>query len=337
MSLDTYAIEEINPWNSNVLDSDFLFPLDPYESLLSSLGLVKGEWLNKWLLTKEDLLKACPMPSGCRTDWLWGLALPYLSRIERLHANSTKPIILGISGLPGTGKSTFGYWLKKVSDHLNLSVNVVSLDDFYKTSKELSVTLKGNPWDVPRGIPGSHSIDLLLDSMTRFSLNGELSCPQFDKSLRGGLGDRSAWINTSSKVLIIEGWFIGCKPEKEFLENSLGSSYYLNMPLTNSEIDYRVKIQDELKAYLPVWDHIHELWHIRPEEFNFVASWKKEQELNMISTKGSGLKGQKLQNFIRMIHNCIPQESLMNIQSDHLIIFNQQRQLLWVGDSAEYI
>ena len=49
-------------------------------------------------------------------------------------------------------------------------------------------------------------------TLDTFLETGILNCPTFDKSLRDGKGDRSGWCELQSKVLILEGWFVGCFP-----------------------------------------------------------------------------------------------------------------------------
>ena len=63
--------------------------------------------------------------------------------------------------------------------------------------------MNGNPWNVPRGFPGSHSLDLLNQSLDTFLKTGFIS-PTFDKSLRNGKGDRSGWCELNPKVLILK-------------------------------------------------------------------------------------------------------------------------------------
>ena len=47
----------------------------------------------------------------------------------------------------------------------------------------------------------------------------------------------------------------------------------------------------------------------------------------MIKKKGSGLKGNNLSDFIRMIQTAIPQQSLSFINSDTTVEINQNRRI----------
>ena len=76
----------------------------------------------------------------------------------------------------------------------------------------MEIAIKNNPWNVSRGFPGSHSINLMNETLYKWKMDGQLNVPVFDKSLRNGLGDRSHWREEKPDLLIIEGWFLGVKP-----------------------------------------------------------------------------------------------------------------------------
>ena len=54
--------------------------------------------------------------------------------------------------------------------------------------------------------------------------------------------------------------------------------------------------------------------------------------MNMQRERGASLQGQSLNSFIRMIQNAIPQNELQSIEAQYVAIFNQLRQILWVGN-----
>ncbi len=86
----------------------------------------------------------------------------------------------------------------------------------------MDIAMSGNPWNAPRGYPGSHSIELLKRSLEDFLKNGVIKSPTFDKSLREGKGDRSGWSECRCKVLILEGWFVGCEQCANERDESFG-------------------------------------------------------------------------------------------------------------------
>src|SRR5690349_9011626 len=87
-----------------------------------------------------------------------------LPKIKKRHANSTKPLVLGITGLQGSGKST---WASKIVEILTsehqLNTITVSLDDFYKTHEGLISQKNQDPNNGlyrVRGQPGTHDEQL---------------------------------------------------------------------------------------------------------------------------------------------------------------------------------
>ena len=57
---------------------------------------------------------------------------------------------------------------KKVDKDINkieVSDQIEEVDDFYLPGIEMDIAMRGNPWNVPRGFPGSHSMELLNHSL----------------------------------------------------------------------------------------------------------------------------------------------------------------------------
>ena len=305
--------------------SDIKFPITHYHNLLANLELPINEFIAEWGCINykiEDINN-----SKINLDWILALCFPLISYSIRNFEKDSKPLIIGISALPGTGKSTLGRVLENIAKIRKFPIDVISIDDFYFPAEQLDQSMLGNPWDVPRGLPGSHSLDEMHHALDKYINSGELIVPRFDKSLRNGCGDRSGSYSSTPKALIIEGWFLGCTP----LNRTSDEKYILNEnispKLSTAEIDYRIHIQDSLSSYLPIWSKISKLWHIRAQELSFTSTWKTEQETNMLNTKGSALSGNKLKSFIRMLCSSIPQTSLQNIHSDITLHINLHRQI----------
>ena len=309
-------------------DLNIYFPLDEFEKLISQIGWqTLDEWFNFWN-KKKDLLSIDKFwDDNVNDDWIWGLALPLLSQAYIFNKNSKERKIIGISALPGTGKTTLGKWLENISLKLDFRISVISIDDFYLPSEEMNLAIKNNPWNVSRGFPGSHSIELMKKKLYEWKTYGKLNVPVFDKSLRNGLGDRAYWREEIPDLLIIEGWFLGVKP----LSKGLDNSEKLLPALTPSESSYRVNIQNNLISYSEIWNLIDQIWHLKPLKFEYMNSWKSNQEKNMLIERGTALKDKKLFDFLRMLNAAIPHKSFDDINSDVLLIINQQRKLINVG------
>jgi len=306
---------------------DINFPFDKFEKLIIDIG---WESLDDWFLfwnNQKNILSIDQYWNKVKDDWIWGLALPLLSQAYNLKKNYSNRNIIGISALPGTGKTTLGKWLEEISLKLNFKIAVISIDDFYLPSDEMKKAIKNNPWNVSRGFPGSHSVKLMYEKLLNWKINGELNVPVFDKSLRNGLGDRSHWRLDNPDILIIEGWFLGIEPlscDVNFQNINLEG-------LSNHEFSYRYKIQNNLKKYLEVWSLIDKIWHLKPLNFEYMNIWKTNQEKEMFLQKGKALQDEKLSNFLRMLNVSIPKSSFDVINSYALLLIDQDRNLIEAG------
>ena len=306
---------------------EFLFSLDTYRIFLEGLSINPSQFFMEWSEINRQYITDKYWKPNTKLDWKWSLSYPFFSILENYTLTNNNPIILGFSGLPGSGKSTLGFWIDSVAKELGIDIKVISLDDFYLPSNEMDIAMKGNPWNVPRGFPGSHSLDLLNQTLDVFLKSGLLKYPTFDKSLRNGKGDRSGWREVKTKVLIMEGWFLGCEPVSDLVRIDNMSEDIFNLNLSQVEKDYRMVIQESLFKYSKIWKMFDKIWHLKSNNFNNTILWKTQQEEEMIESKGAGLKGSNLSDFIRMIQASIPQQSLCFINSDTTVEINQHRRI----------
>ena len=327
---------DLNKIFSENITKDFIFPFDSYRLFLQGMSINPVHFYNKWSSKERKLIVDEYFKTNTRLDWKWALCFPFFSHLEKLVHTVESPMIIGLSGLPGSGKSTIGFWIDCVARDLNLDIKVISLDDFYLPAIEMDTAMRGNPWNVPRGFPGSHSIDLLNNSLDTYLKTGILNSPIFDKSLRNGKGDRSGWFECKPKVLILEGWFVGCEPNENStnLDNLMDTEF--DLLLSASEKEYRKLIQRSLYEYSKIWKKFDKLWHLKSSNFRNTILWKKQQESEMLKIKGSALEGDKLTDFIRMILASIPQASLSFLNSDTTIEINEFRRICNLS-TEEYI
>ena len=309
-------------------DLNINFQLDKFEKLIIDIG---WESLDDWIIfwnSKKDILSIDQFWNNkVNDDWIWGLGLPLLSQAYKFQNNFSDRKIIGISALPGTGKTTLGKWLEAISLKLNFKIAVISIDDFYLPSDQMKSAIENNPWNVSRGFPGSHSVKLMHEKLLNWKINKELNVPVFDKSLRNGLGDRSHWRSDKPDLLILEGWFLGIEPFiKDVNDQTINEA-----ELSAHESSYRLKIQNNLYEYLDVWTLIDTIWHLKPLKFEYMNMWKSYQEKEMFLQKGNALQDKKLSNFLRMLNVSIPRKSFDVINSYALLLIDQERNLVEAG------
>lgn len=131
------------------------------------------------------------------------------------HAREKRPLIVGINGAQGSGKSTLCRFLEVLLAERGLHAITLSLDDLYLTRaerKEMARTV--HPLFATRGVPGTHDVALgakLLDGLAK----GEPVClPNFDKAA----DDRASTTRLVARpidVVLFEGWCLGAIPQPE--------------------------------------------------------------------------------------------------------------------------
>lgn len=313
-------------WRRSKLDPDGQRDIPPGEQqlLLHYLGVDdQAAWEQQWRSSQlfESTLNL--WPASASSDWLWSLGLPLLTEAAR---NRRQRRLIGLSALPGCGKTTLGHWLEQAAMKLGLPLQVVSIDDFYFEAERLEQAMRGNPWAVPRALPGSHDLPLLHQSLCRWKRGDTVDLPQFDKSLRQGRGDRSGWRSCSAEILVLEGWFVGCQPLPRSESINLGCDH-LSPPIRSEEVAARVRMQETLCRYQPVWGEFDSLWQIKAQDFRSPEIWKRQQEDQMQRERGVALDNATLLGFIRMILAAIPPRSFDLIDADVCVEVDPGRRL----------
>jgi D-glycerate 3-kinase len=240
-----------------------------------------------------------------------------LPRIQEQHQSSSNPIRLGITGLQGSGKST---WASKIveiltSEH-NLNTIAISLDDLYKTHADLIAQREqdvNNKLYRTRGQPGTHDEQLaakFFKELSEYRGEGDLKIPSFDKSSFNGEGDRaseSQWPRISRKpdVVVFEGWCVGFQPlpassveEKHAL--AVAGKLPVNTPASH-QISHLLQVNDNLKRYCDAFmgpQHFDFFIHIDTDDLRNVYTWRLQQEHKMIEVKGSGMSDEQVKAFV---------------------------------------
>jgi len=288
-------------------------PPPGFEPLLSSLGWTDPSlWWEHWQtlggldLARED------WPVQVPDQWVTHVALPLLTRVQTALTCRSRTI-LGVSALPGCGKSTLCSWVKSASTRLGWSVEHLSLDDFYWPAQQLDKSMEGNPWSVPRALPGSHDISGMIRSLETWKSTGVIQAPRFDKSLRDGRGDRSGFTESESDLVILEGWFLGASPL------SLEASG-CTQQLSDAEHAWRPRTVSSLHDYKQVWSLLDDLWHLRAVRQDASSSWKRQQLTTLEQTSGVGYSSGDLADFNRMVQTALPSHWLHQLPSASVVM-----------------
>jgi D-glycerate 3-kinase len=230
---------------------------------------------------------------------LYFIYIPLSRYIYNKSYSSVNPIIIGIQGHQGTGKTTFCQILNfLLKDLYELNSNSLSVDDIYLTHEELKKLFQLENSYKYRGPPGTHDLTLgkkTLDNVKNCNINYEI--PRYDKSLNQGLGDRSKngiFINKLLDVLIFEGWFLGVDPvdEKELEAFSNNSE----------DLKFQKIINKELNNYIPLWNDVDEWIILKPFKYEFSKIWRTLAE----DKNKNKLDQQTIKDFIEYFWTAIP-------------------------------
>mgnify|MGYP002634186690 CR=1 FL=1 len=140
--------------------------------------------------------------------------------IERLNGERSAPLILGVSGAQGSGKSTLCAELAARLIALSAPpplVTILSIDDLYSTRAErrqLGATV--HPLCATRGLPGTHDVALGLDLLERFRRaqpDQTTLIPRFNKATDERVPQAQFDVVVGRPdLIIIEGWCVGARP-----------------------------------------------------------------------------------------------------------------------------
>ncbi len=210
--------------------------------------------------------------------------LPLCQQVKNWRSekkNSSKePLILGMNGAQGTGKSTLADFIAEVLiDEDGAEVAVLSIDDFYLTLEDRQRLAKDiHPLLTTRGVPGTHDLPLAFKTMNAL-IAGEagVSLPRFAKSV-DDRAPEDVWPITDGPVdvIILEGWCVGSVPEEEAsLKESINE--------LESEEDqaayWRTYVNDCLKGeYQILYGLLDKLILLKAPNFECVYNWRLEQE-----------------------------------------------------------
>ena len=241
--------------------------------------------------------------------------------------------VFGICGLQGSGKSTLAAQLVAAARQAGLAAASVSLDDFYLTAAQRRRLARDvHPLLAIRGPPGTHDLDLALETFDALRRGHTPPLPRFDK-----LGDDrlapERWTRPSAPLdlLVFEGWCLGVPAEAEDAMREP-----LN-PLEREEDPdgrWRRGCNTALaRDYPPLWAQVDVLWFLQPPGFETVHAWRGEQDraLQAAHPGHTGMDDAALDRFIQHYER-VSRQALRTMPgiADACVALDSERQPLHV-------
>lgn len=228
--------------------------------------------------------------------------------IELLAAglkDTTKNLIVGISGAQGAGKSTLAAQMAERLREADstLSVVIVSLDDFYLSKKEREILANNvHPLLRTRGVPGTHDMHRLKKVLRDLIDGNPATWPRFSKVDDDRLVEENYSASYKAKfqrvIVLLEGWCIGCLPSQ---------SGDLFDPINTLEAQedpacvWRQFVDSQIKQeYVPVWQMIDRLIYIHTPDWESTVRWRVQQGVENGEGKSSDFFRRFVSHFERI-------------------------------------
>jgi len=259
---------------------------------------------------------------------------PLVDQIFQQYQMQERPLVLGINGCQGSGKSTLAdYLCSMVAERHAIATANLSLDDFYlplKQRMQLSETV--HPLLATRGVPGTHDIDLAIETIEQLVAGNTTRIPRFDKSIDDRVPEKDFdRVTGPAGLIILEGWCLGALPQSdsdlqqpvndlERLEDEQGIwRQYINLALAG--------------GYQQLFAMVDQLIMLRAPSFDTVFQWRWQQESKLqekhSQTNRSGLMTeQQVLRFIQYFQR-ITEQSLAEMpgRSQHVFQLDLDRQI----------
>lgn len=268
--------------------------------------------------------------SQARLDTLWSLWLPLAMQLIADRQTLGRPLVQGILGGQGTGKTTLAAILTLILNQLGYRVCELSIDDLYKTYAERQVLQTQDARLKWRGPPGTHDVELglsVLQQLRQADPQTPIAIPRFDKSLHNGAGDRAEPMMISgADIVLFEGWFVGTRPVDPQVFDTAPEPI-----TTESDRQFARDINQALQAYLPLWEQLDRLMVLSPTDYRLSQQWRRDAEQRMKASGRSGMSDADIDAFVLyfwrslhpelfitpMCHQCDYVDLVIEIQPDH--------------------
>lgn len=298
--------------------------------------------------TKADLFLALiddlhnfPLKSTNFIQNLWDLWLPLAMQISAEKQSLKRPLIQGIVGGQGTGKTTLAKILTLILKKLGYATVSLSLDDIYKTYADRQQLQKADSRLIWRGPPGTHDVELGIAVLDRLRASGNhqlnggdrsqsdvlesgkiqnIEIPRFDKSAIGGAGERTApEMIAGADIVLFEGWFVGVEPVAQAELNQ----FLANAPfpiVTEGDRSFARDMNAKLHEYLPLWQRLDKLIVLYPQDFRISGVWRNQAEREMMLAGKSGMSEKEINQFVAYFQKALHPELFIKSTVDRSAI-----------------
>ena len=145
-------------------------------------------------------------------DTVAGLFVPFLTRLNALHKNLSRRVIVFVAAPPATGKSTLALFLEKLANEQNIPLAAIGLDGFHYDNDYLKEHFtQRNGQTVPlysvKGAPETFDAEGLKKKLDELKNNPTVKWPVYSRRLHNPVADGQEI--TGDKIILLEGnWLL---------------------------------------------------------------------------------------------------------------------------------
>jgi len=249
---------------------------------------------------------------------------------DALTATRNRPVVIGIAGSQGSGKTTLARAAVEACKDRGLAAAMLSIDDLYLTRAEREGLARDvHPLLATRGVPGTHDGALGLAVFDALGRGEGASLPRFDKARDDRMPpDKWPKAPEQCEVLIFEGWCVGARPqrESELAEpvNDLEASedpqcvwrHYVNDALGGSYQDLFGRIDRLVMLAAPAFDAVFD-WRVQQED-----ELREQAGIDAPAVMNAAAVARFIQHYERLTRHML---SEMPDRADVLVRLDQQR------------
>jgi D-glycerate 3-kinase len=129
------------------------------------------------------------------------------------RAQAKHPLVVGINGAQGSGKTTLCKFLEVLLAERRLEAVTLSLDDLYLSRAERAeASADHHPLFATRGVPGTHDVERGIAILDRLMAGKPAEVPIFDKAQDEPTAE-TRHVEGPVDVVLFEGWCVGAAPQ----------------------------------------------------------------------------------------------------------------------------
>ncbi|HEV2531584.1 kinase [Phenylobacterium sp.] len=247
-----------------------------------------------WL---DDFLAAEGLPEAFRAT-LDLTCAPLAELAAQAHTAKGATAIVALCGAQGSGKSTVAAATARMLEARGLATAVLSLDDLYlpHAARE-RLAREVHPLLITRGPPGTHDVELGLQTLNALARERRIALPRFDKAADNPAPPlaRPAFQGPAD-VILFEGWCVGARAQPR---EALRAPVNALEAREDADGRWRRFVNTALAtAYPSLFDRHDVLALLAAPSFEVVAGWRAEQEAKLRARTGGGMDEAQIARFV---------------------------------------